>query len=603
MAKSTATIQPNLGLYFDRSRIAMNPRMLQNGLNFRVKEGKLSNFNMGWQRFGTFQLNGPVGMEASFVRRGGSEKLVFATYTDLYQYVDDDTVTYISPRYEVGTAVRSGNAVVGTSTLWSANVHIGDQIHFGAIGMVSTTTTWDTITAVTDNTHLTTTGSGTVASGPYTIRKLFTGGQANIWQYDIFTNANPSLEDELWMTNGRDSIVRWNGDDTQVELMSPQIGFTAKTIRVISDMMIFANVNQGGTIKPTDILNSDVGKPQNVGSLSTGLSGQYKAHPGSEEILRLEPIGDNLAIYSALSRVTVTQFVGDPLNFIFRQISNTIGILGTNLVANFGPYHEFMAPAASYYFDGATIKPVNSHVWREQLRQQDPGRIGIGYTHFDQENGDLLWVIPSTVDPDPNGGPSRAIVEHYLEEPGQSIPSPFSLRTFPFTSIGYFKRQTGLTWAEISSQWQNTNFRWNDRFFFASFPLNIVGDQNGKLYSVNTAQAADGAALPSYVLFPRRATAPPQSDGRIRGLLTRVYPFVTQLTTPVDITVQLSDSAEGVPMIVDTQSFDQTQPEGGHFTTHYRRGRFFEVKFSSSGVNQPWELSGYDVDIRSGGKR
>lgn len=598
--KSTAIIQPNMGLYFDRARIALNPRMLQDGRNFRVQNGVLTNLNMGWDRFGTFQLNGPVSLFVSFVLRGGSEKLVFASLTDLYQYVNNTTVSYITPRYETGTASRSGTTVTGVGTLWLANVAIGDQISFGAAGVVSTSAVWDTVTAVTDNTHITTTGSGAVGSGAYTIRKLFhTVQTANVWQADIFVNATPSTNDELWMTNGLDSIVRWDGAATQVELMTPTIGFTAKTLRVFDDMMLFANVIQGGTNKPTDFLNSDVGKPQAVGSASTGLSSQFKAHPGVEEILRLEPIGDNLAIYSALNRVTMAQFVGDPLVFAFRQISTTIGLLATNLVANFGPYHEFLAPDSQYYLDGASIKPSNIHVWRELLRRQDPNRIQIGYAHFDQENGDLIWVIPTTADPDITKGPSTASVEHYLENAGPNTPSPFSQRDFPFTATGYFKRQTGLTWDQITSQWQDTNFRWNDRFFSASFPFNMAGDQDGKIYTINTSQNADGAALPSFVTFSRRAIA----DGRIRGLLTRVYPFVDQFSTPLDVTIQLSDSGDGNPMISDTQSFDQLQPEGGHFTVHYRRGRYFEVKFSTDGPNAPWQIAGYDTDVRPGGRR
>lgn len=600
--KSTAVVNPNVGLYLDRAPIAMNPRMLQDGINFRVKEGLLSNLNIGWNRFGSFTLNGQVMFIKSFTVTGGTEKLVFATFTDIYQYVNSTTVTYITPRYETGTASRSGNAVVGVGTTWLTNIKPGDQISFGATGVVSPSATWDTVVTVTDNTHLTTLGSGTVGSGAYTIRQLFTGGNQTIWQADIFVNASPSGHNELWMTNGQDSIVKWDPvtNPNQVTPMSASIGFTAKTLRVYDNMMIFANVNQGGTNKPTDFLNSDVGQPQNVGSLSSGVSNQFKAHPGVEEVLRLEPLGDNLVIYSSQNRITITQFVGAPLQFIFRQISATVGIIGANAVANFGNYHEFLAPATQYYFDGAAIKSVNSHVWRELLRQQDPARISISNAFFDLQNADLLWAIPLTSDPNPNAGPSVAASEHYLEEPGASnLSTPYSRRSFPFTAIGYFKRQQGLTWDQILTDWKDTNFRWNDRFFAGSFPLILVGNTNGNIYTLNTGQDADGVALSSFVTFGRRALG----DGRVRGLISRIYPFVSPLTTPLNVTLMLADSAKGLSMITDTQSFDQTQPEGKHFTVHYRRGRYFEVKFGTNGPNQPWEVAGYDSDVKPGGTR
>lgn len=599
--KSTAVLLPNLGLYYDRSRLALNARMLSDGLNFRVKEGRLSNLNMGWSRFGSFVLNGPVTMIRNFLKRDATEQLVFATLTDIYKYVNDSTVVYLTPRYQTGTVARTGNTVTGTGTNFTtAGIKIGDEIHFGAIDFTNPSGSWDTITNVGGTTTLTTTGSGTVvALTTFTIRKKFTGHIADIWQNAIFVNASPSNSDELWITNGVDSIVRWNGTDTQVEVMSA-LGFTAKALAVYSNMMIFLNLVQSGTAKPTDMINSNPGEPQNV---SSGLSEQFKVHGNVDAILRAEVIGDNLAIYSYSSEgaITLAQFVGDPLVFAFRQVTKGVGPVGGRAIANFGNYHEIIATDGQYFFDGATVKMIGKHVWREILRQQDPSRISFSYSHFDEENGDLIWVIPLTSDPNAatTGGPASAFTEHYIEEPGSNLPSPYSKRSFPFTTTGYFRRQTGLTWDQLTSTWDTYNFRWNDRFFFSAFPLNLGGSDVGKIYTINTSQNADGVALNSFVRFGRRAV----SDGRMRGLLTRVYPFAQTLGNLVNVTIRMSDSADGEPIITDTQSFDQLQPEGGHFTVHYRRGRFYEVEFGSPGPSAPWELSGYDTDIRRGGKR
>jgi hypothetical protein len=598
--KSTAVLNPNLGLYLDRARLAMSPRMLQAGFNFRVKLGRLTNLNLGWTRFGTFQLNGAVRMIQNFVIRGGAEELVFATDTDIYRYVNDSTVTFLTPRYQTGTVSRAGNTVTGVGTDFvTAGINIGDEIHFGAADYITSPGVWDTITGITDATHVTTAGSGVVASGAYTIRQKFTGDLDNIWQNAIFVNASPSNEDEMWMTNGVDDIVRWNGTDSQVEVMSA-LGFTAKALAVYKNMMIFLNLVQSGTAKPTDMINSNPGEPQNV---TTGLSEQFKVHGNVDQILRAVSMGDTLAIYSYTNdgAVTLAQFVGDPLVFAFREVTSGVGPISANAFADFGNYHEFIATDGEYFFDGATVKTVNNHVWREVLRQQDPGRTALAYSHFDEENGDLIWVVPLTSDPNSatTGEPSEAYAEHYLEEPGPNLPTPFSRRSFVFTSTGYYKRQSGLTWDTLTDVWQNYNFRWNDRFFFASFPLNLGGGVDGKVYSFNTAQDADGVALASFVRFGRRAVG----DGRMRGLLSRIYPFVHTFSTPISVTVNLMDHAGGEPTIIDTKTFDQSLPQGGHFTIHYRRGRFFEVQFGSSGPEQPWEISGYDYDVRAGGNR
>jgi hypothetical protein len=598
--KSNAVLQPNMGLYLDRARLALNPRMLADGLNFRVKDGKLSNLNMGWQRFGSFTLNGPVVFIRNFLKRDGTEQLVFATLTDLFKYVNDTTVTFLTPRYQTGTASRAGNTVTGVGTGFvAAGIAIGDEIHFGAADYITYPGVWDTITNVGGATTLTTAGSGVVGAGPYTIRKKFSGALKDVWISDIFVNASPSNSDELWMTNGVDAIVRWDGTATQVEEMTA-LGFTAKALVVYSNMMIFLNLVQSGTQKPTDMINSNPGEPQNV---SSGLSEQFKVHGNTDPILRGEVIGDNLAIYSfgQDGAITLAQFVGDPLVFAFRQVTKGIGPVSAKAIANFGNFHELVAADGMNFFDGASVKSINRHIWREVLRTQDPSRIANAYAHFDEENGDLIWVIPLTTDPKAGttGAPATAYTEHYLEDPGGNAPSPYSKRSFPFTATGYFKRQTGLTWDQLTNTWDQYNFRWNDRFFFSAFPLNLGGTDDGKIYTLNIVQDADGAALNSFVRFGRR----PVSDGRMRGVLTRVYPFVQTLSTPLNVKVLMSDSGNGEPMITDVRSFDQTQPEGGHFTVHYRRGRYYEVEFGTTGPAQPWEIVGYDIDLKRGGRR
>jgi len=65
----------------------------------------------------------------------------------------------------------------------------------------------------------------------------------------------------------------------------------------------------------------------------------------------------------------------------------------------------------------------------------------------------------------------------------------------------------------------------------------------------------------------------------------------------------MADHAQGAVSITQTDAFDQSLPEGGHFTTPYRRGRYYEAEFGTDGPGQPWELAGYDIDIKSGGKR
>lgn len=606
MAKSTAVLQPNLGVYLDRSPVALGPQMLQDGLNFRVKEGKLSNLNMGWTSFMTPVLNGAVTLIDNFFLRGGSEKLIFGTPTDLYQYIaGSGLVSFITPIYVAGTASSAGTAVTGIGTTWTTNAKAGDEINFTGNTVVDPTATWYTVDHVVDNTHLVLTGSaGVIAAHTYTLRKKFTGTAATVWSSDTFVNASPSNADEWWATNGIQVPVRWNGTTAQVEEMTA-LAFTCKTLVVFANMMIFMNLVQAGVSKPTDMINSNPGEPQNV---TSGLSEQFKVHSAVDEIQVGVKLGDLLAVYSKHpGPITLVQFVGDPLVFAFRNVVLDKGIVGPRAVARFPNYHQYVSADGQYLFDGASVKRQNMHVWREILRQQDPVRIAQVYAHFDEENGDLVWSVPSTTDTGAGtagAAPGRALGEHYLEEMAPqgysaAIPTPHSLRTWIFTAAGYYARAAGITWDQLTGQWQNYNFRWNDRFFSASFPLNLVGGATGHVYSVNTSQDAAGSALASFVKFGRRPTV----DGQRRGLIKRVFPFVTTFSTPMDVTVGFADFAIGPATITQTVSYDQSFPEGQFMAPIYRRGRYFEVQFGSDGPGQPWEISGYDHTATIGGGR
>lgn len=601
-----ATNLPNLGLVFDKTPLTVPDRALQDGLNFRCKNGRLESLNLGWDRFSeNFTLNGSVSLIDNFFPRNQDEKLIFGTTTDLYRYLpNEDRVAYITPRYATGTVEADGTAVTGTGTLWFANVRVGDMIHFGNDGQTSPTVDWYEILEVTDDTHIVLADTGVptpvVAGTDYTIRKLFTSSLYTTWSTDVFLNDGDSGEDLWFATNGVDPIVTWNGSTTVVQL-HPELGFTAGTLAVYSNMMIYGNLVYGGEELPSSIVNSDIGLPLAAGDVGSGLSEQFVTHSGSDPIMSMMEIGDYLVLYCSRTVIPM-QFIGDPLIFSFRVAITGLGPISGRAVADFGDYHEFIGADAGYTFDGVTVKEVNSHIWRNVLRQADPLRRIQTFAHFDEEQGDLIWSVPGTTDAGVGviGATAEyAWGEHYLEAIGDAIQgSPFSKRNFPFTAMGYYEKVVGTRWSDLEGVWSDYNYAWNDQFFQAAFPMNIAGDANGIIWRINQTQTADGEPLPSWVLTNRRMTR----SGRERDLLTRVYPYSKEQPYSLDVTLFMSDFLGDKMTSKGTQEFDMSLPQGQHFVTFYRRGRAFELMFGSA-AGEPWILDGWDYDIVNGGLR
>lgn len=596
--KDTSVVAPNKGLRFDRPAIALDPLELQDGLNFRITKGTLNNLNLGYTQFGNFTLDSPARLITNFLMRSGDEHLIFATLTDLYRYNPSTTnVVFLTPVYTTGTAAASGTAVTGTGTIWSTNAKAGDKIAFGAANVNDPAATWFTIATVNTDTGITLTASaGTVGNGAYTIRRLFSGNVTDLWTPAPFIKADAEL---IYFTNGVDPLTRWNGTDAFATRLDAFALKKIKAMTVFKNMMIYGNFERAGQHRPTAIVNSDVGDPENV---TAGLSEEFIVYGGTEPLRSMMPMGDSLIIY-ARRIISTAQFVDAPLIFLFRTAATGFGLMGPRAIADFGDYHIFLAVDNAYKFDGVTVTEWGQHIWREVIRRHDPTRSIRAYSFWDEENGELIWAIPLNTDAgsgDSTALMERSFVQHYLELDNEGDPQPYSARDFPFTAVGYYFQNAGTAWSDITETWAEFNFRWNDQFFSSSFPLNLAGKVDGKVYVLSTAQNLPGGlGINSFVRFGRRATG----DARMRGLVRRVYPFADTLASTLNVRVRLSDSALGTPTITHDEAFDLSQPEGGHFVSVFRRGRFFDVQFGSAGPSEPWILGGYDVDVSPGGRR
>lgn len=598
-SKSTAIVDVSFGLDYSRPLLGIFDGALQDGLNFRIRHKAITNDKVGWVRTLYPTLNGPVVLVETYRNRAGIQKTVFATLTDLYQATSLSTVAYLTPRYNVGTVdVSAANpAVVSVNTgvpNWVTNgIKVGDQIHFGNSTQTSISATWYTIDIVNGESQLTLSGAVTGApltNQAYTIRRLFTGAADDLWDTALWVDTGAAA-DYLYFTNGIDDIVRWDGTSTAVTYSAAT--FKARHLAVYANMLIFGDLIQSGDSLPGDIINSTPGNPENT---TSGLASQFKVHGGVDPILRMRHLGDNLVIYSGpvIGNVVLAQFVGDPLVFVFREVTSDTGPISSRAVADFGDYHEFLGIDRAYKFDGAAFIPSGEQVWQKYLGTRDHTRQFLAFHTLVQEFGETVWALPLPEDniEAPVAIPKTAFVSHYTEQklPGQ--PEPYSRRSFPFLSSGFEASVSASIWDDTVGSWDSSSAFWNDTSFLGAFPKSLVGDHLGNTYYLYQSHLADGATLASFARFGRRAV----NDGVQRGLVQRIYPFAKVPAGPatsLDIFLRLCDSAHGDATATGPFNFSLTPAEGNFFVSPFRRGRFVEVEFqmNQSGL---WELVGYD---------
>lgn len=605
---------PNLGLYLGLSPTAIPRRAMKDCLNVRIDQGKVVFDNLGWNEFpddsNPVNLDGkPALMIESFVLRDGSIQTIFGNTTDIFSFDDLlSTLSYLTPRYETGTAsVTDGSPIVdGVGTTWLTNVKAGDFFSFGATETDPTAIWYEVLSIGADNELTLTVDYDEATAGPsdYTIRQVFTGDIGTPWFTETFYNGvglgGPVAEGDRWYaTNGRDPVIAWDGSADVVYL--PALG-NVDTCAVLlrhKNKMIYFAPTVSGSFEKFSMRTSDIGNPEDT---VTGEAAELIVHDGPDQIQTAKVIGELIAIYSE-KNITLAQSVTLPLVYLFRTVVTGYGPSSRRGVAVYPDFHDFVGSDRQYRFNGSTIVPVNNHVWRDVIRRITPERNNFLLSHFDEERGELLWVTPLTTDADTeNGPPEECFTNHYMEDVGSRAPDPHTRRNLPALVLGSYERQTTLTWDQISQEWQNFSYRWNDRFFFAEFPLTLFGDENGNIFILNGDTTQNGVLMDNFVRFARVAVGTIE----FKGIIKRIYPFIEQLlgsTDTVQVRLYGSDTLNGVATLLSDQSFSTGIPTEKHFVSPRKSARYVEIEIGvDQGINF-WSLVGYAIDTVPGSAR
>lgn len=615
--KETAVLAPNLGLYFNAPPLFVPERGMRDCLNVRIENKTVERRNIGYGPFPETEPtpinldNKPVVMIDNFFPRAGGQFLLFANTTDIFQFVEaSNTVTYLTPRYETGTVdVTNGSAVVtGTGTSWATELKAGDFIHVGATGQTDPSATWYEILTVDSDTQVTLTANYAEATDTgvaYSARKTFTGEISHYWETALFFDGDSlptgTGTDRWYGTNGLDRPVAWDGDADQVYIPDFDDVFTCRSFSTTKNIMMLIGLTmEGGDNRPFSVRTSAIGQPENMATLEAA---EFVVHSGADPLITSFNIGESVALYGERS-ITLAQFVGAPLMFVFRNVVDGIGPRSGRAIADFGDYHQMIGPDAQYIFDGISIQEVNSHVWQDIIRQSSPQRLDLISSHFDEERGDLLWVVPLNTDADAeNGTPENAFVEHYLEDQGDDN-IDFAIHTkrqVPATAWGTFERVATLTFDQLTESWEDQNYRWNDQFFQGAFPFNLFGDINGNIFILNTKDSANGTDLLSFVRFGRRAIG----SLRNKSMLKRVYPMVQTLPSAdydLDVHVYTSNEPAGLATLAVDTTFPMNQAES-HFVSTRVAARYIEFEFGTATSGHIWILLGYDYEFAPIGER
>ena len=609
--KSRAVHAPNLGLYLGVPPLHVPPRGLLDCLNVRINNGAIDKGSLGWGAFpaegaGINLDNKPVLLIELFTPRATPSKLIFGNTTDLFVYNEGtEDVSYLTPRYQTGTiSITNGTAIVtGVGTLWSANLKAGDFMHLGAADEIDPAVVWYEIDSVDSNTQVTLTtnfAETTLAAQPYTARQTLTGDIRTPFFTETFLDAvdvSGTDGDRWYATNGVDPVVAWDGIADQVYLPAFGNVDTCVALRRFKNILVLVAPTTSGEFRGFSVRTSDIGRPEDT---VAGFASEFIVHDGPDQLLNAFEFGELLVLYSE-RHITLMQFVGGDTIFVLRTAVTGFGPKSSRAIAQFPDHHEFIGADCQYIFDGARADPINKHVWRDVVRRISPQRLDMIHAHFDEENGELVWILPLNSDADAEEGtPETAYAQHYLEDVGQN-PTPHTYRQLPALCTGYFVQSGSITFAELVDAWEEYNVRWDDQALQDAFPTSLFGDALGNIWIMNSQDSQAGVAPVAYARFGRRLLG----NSSRKGIIKRTYPFIERLSgSEAELTVStyISNTADGPAALQSELTLSMGIPDERHFVSPMAAGRYAETLFGTETIG-PWRLSGYDQDVIGAGER
>lgn len=596
--------RPNLGLYLDRPETQIPDRAVSDCQNVRLRDGRITNENVGYELFFAQSLGDQVLLIDDFIKSDGSSTTIFGTRTDLFRY-DSPTESplYITPRYVVGTVtVTNGlDTVTGSGTTWSTNLKSGDYFHSGSSTENDPAEIWYEIQSVDSNTQITLTenyGEASLGGQAYTTRLVFTADNADYWNSTVFPDAPTGAVTSLaagdhWFATNSKEIVVWDASGTTVTVLATAttgLAFTCKDITYYKNMLLYGNIVESGSSKPSTVKNSAIADPENVTTLEAN---EFIMAEEVDFIEAIMPLGDFVVVYAENS-VNIAQFIGSPAIFAIRTVAPGVGVYSGRTIIDFGDYHEFIGHDRAYRFDGVRLESFGDQVFPDVLRRADRSRSSKSLAALSEEELEVYWVVPLASDgSEENKSAEIAYTEHYAENVGRN-PTPFMRRQLPATAIGFFVDSpigrfsdfTGMTFEDIT-------FRFNDRYFTSNFPVVLFGDEDGGIWRMNTRTGTELSLF--WTAYADTATFA-LVDGNSKGVVRRIEPYVEKNTSPIGMISFLTVSNRIDGDAVDTKTLPYHIDQSGERYTPTRAvGRYGKVRFVSITTTDVWRMQGYRI--------
>ena len=390
-------------------------------------------------------------------------------------------------------------------------------------------------------------------------------------------------------------------------------------LRSYGDQLIALNMTEGSTNFPNRVRFSNLVTANNYPDSWSETDTTKSA--GTNDLVQMKTpivdgatLGSNFIIYSS-DQVWQMEFTGGTFVFNFRKLFTDAGLINQNCVVEVESKHYVFGPQDIYVHDGTSKQSICDERVKNfiygGLNIQNADRCFVSHNealneiYFCYQSGDQHVAFPNAT------RCNRAAVYNYRNNTWSfmDLPNVSAGTTANVNSVSTYANAGSLTYALVGGSFYDQEDNYDRHNLMVGEDNSTDGLSSDKLYGVDL---ADEGKLTFQL--DTEATKPPllervgldldEAGSAVTNymVVTRLYPQADTKNTS-DTTLSFNFGASDIPRATPTYAaavtFDMATD---HKIDSRAAGRYLSYKMTYTD-NKDFELSGFDLDITTTGRR
>lgn len=328
---------------------------------------------------------------------------------------------------------------------------------------------------------------------------LWTGTDS---QFFWWTNGQGVLANNryLYVTNSKDPITFWTGAAWTQYLPQldavPNLLKTSLLVTYFKNRLVALDTLEGpgggpNVRYPNRIRWSKLNDPVTVATsfkvTTSNTSAGFLDIPTTEQITSCSIIKDRLIVFCEQStwELVWTRNEADP--FIMQQINKELGVESTFSSIVFDKVILGVGNVGIHACNGANVDRIDQKIPYQvfKINNGDDGQIRVQGIR-DYYNELVYWAYPDSARNDKF--PSKVLLFNYRT-------GSWAIIDDSITAFGNYQRQTRITWADMTDEWQDVETDWDSATFQNQFRSIIAGNQEGVVFVLDHGVTHNSPAL------------------------------------------------------------------------------------------------------------